>query len=128
MATKFKPARLTVLIGLAALLVCGVAVFCTHRGSHGRTAEERAAYEIGEKAGEQTPPDAKLPTDDELNLMAQKYFEQQGSGDQVQNPPPPGGLEAREQAFGKGDRGGVQKMHTEQRTSERPPPQSVPRS
>src|SRR5439155_16867788 len=102
MARKFKPARFSVLIGLAALVVWSVAVFCTHRGSHGQTAEDRAAYEIGEKAGEQTPPDAKLPTDDELNLMAQKYFEQQGSGDQVQNPPPPGGLEARKHAFENG--------------------------
>src|SRR6266496_4613014 len=53
MARKFKPVRFFVLMGLAALVVCSVAVLCTHRGSHGRTAEERAAYEIGEKAGEQ---------------------------------------------------------------------------
>jgi hypothetical protein len=113
MAIKLRPARLTVLIGLAAVVVCGVAVFCTHRGSHGRTAEERAAYEIGEKAGEQTSYDAKLPTDDELNLMAQKRFEQQGSGDQLQNPPPPGGLEARKQAFEQGYRDGFKKVHPE---------------
>jgi hypothetical protein len=111
MATRFKPARLTVLIGLVALVVCGVAVFCTHRGSHGRTAEERAAYEIGEKAGEQAPRDAKLPSDDELNLMAQKHFEQKEPGDQLQNPPPPGGLEARKQAFEKGYREGFKKVH-----------------
>ena len=80
MARKFKPARFSVLIGLAALVVCGVAVFCTHRGSHGRTAEERAAYEIGEKAGEQAPRDAKLPTAAVLNMTAQRYFEKQGSG------------------------------------------------
>ena len=115
MATKFKPARSTALIGLAALLVCGVAVFCTHRGSHGRTAEERAAYEIGEKAGEQAPRDAKLPTDDELNMMAQKYFEQQGSSDdQLRNPSPAGGLEARKQAFEKGYTDGFKKMHQQQ--------------
>ena len=113
MAIKFKPARLTVLIGLVAIGVCGVAVFWTHRGSHGRTAEERAAYEIGEKAGEQAPHDAMLPTDDELNMMAQKYFEQQGSGDQLQNPPPAGGLEARKQAFEQGYRDGFKKMHPE---------------
>ena len=114
MAIKLRPARLTVLIGLAALVVCGVAVFCTHRGSHGRTAEERAAYEIGEKAGEQAPRDAKLPTDDELNLMAQKHFEQQEPGDQLQNPPPPGGLEARKQAFEKGYTDGFKKTHRDQ--------------
>ena len=113
MARKFKPAGFSVLIGLAAVGVCGVAVFCTHRGSHGRTAEERAAYEIGEKAGVQTPRDAKLPTDDELNVMAQKYFEQQGSGDELQNPPSAGGLEARKQAFENGYRDGFKKTHPE---------------
>ena len=55
--------------------------------------------------------DAKLPTDDELNVMAQKRFEQEGSGDQLQNPPPPGGLEARKQAFEQGYREGFKKVH-----------------
>ena len=32
------------------------------------------------EAGEQAPRDAKLPTPAELNMIAQKYFEQQGSG------------------------------------------------
>jgi hypothetical protein len=113
MARKFKPVRFSVLVGLATFVVCSVAVFCTHRGSHGRTAEERAAYEIGEKAGEQAQRGAKMPTDDELNIMAQKHFEQQGSGDQLQNPPPPGGLEARKQAFEKGYRDGFKKVHPE---------------
>ena len=111
MTRKFKPARFSVLVGIAMLVVCGAAVFFTHRGSHGRTAEERAAYEIGEKAGEQAPRDAKLPTDDELNMIAQKYFEQQGSRDQLQNPPPAGGLEARKHAFEHGYRDGFKKMH-----------------
>src|SRR5213595_2998880 len=102
MATGFKPVRFTVLIGLAGIVVCGVAVFFTHRAAHGRTAEQRAAYEVGEKAGEQAPRDAKLPTDAELNVMAQKYFEQQGSGDQLPNLSPAGGLQARKQAFEKG--------------------------
>src|SRR4029434_6352034 len=100
MAGKFKPARFFVLLGLAAFVVCSVAVFCTHRGSHGRTGEERAAYEMGEKAGEQAPRDAKLPTDAELNIMAQKYFEQQGSGDELRNLSPAGGLQPRRQGFG----------------------------
>jgi len=43
--------RLLVLMGLAGIIVCGVAVFYTHRAAHGTTAEERAAYESGEKAG-----------------------------------------------------------------------------
>jgi hypothetical protein len=113
MAGKFKPVRSFVFLGLAALVVCSVAVFCTHRGSHGRTAEERAAYEIGEKAGEQAPRDAKLPTDHELNMMAQKYFEQQASGDELRNPPPAGGLQARKQAFEKGYTDGFKKTHPE---------------
>jgi hypothetical protein len=109
MARTFKPVRLSVLIGLVAVGLCGVAVFLTHRGAHGRTAEERAAYEIGMKAGEQTPQDAKLPSDAELNMMAQKYFET--PGDQLQNPPVPGGLEVRKQAFENGYREGFKKTH-----------------
>ncbi|PYJ38401.1 MAG: hypothetical protein DME84_04915 [Verrucomicrobia bacterium] len=53
-------------------------MFYTHRTAHGTTAEERAAYESGEKAGEKAPADAKLPAEAELNMIAQKYFEQQG--------------------------------------------------
>ncbi len=72
-----QPSRL-----LAAFVVCGVTAFYTHRAAHGRTPEERAAYAIGEKVGEQAPAGAKLPTDADLNMMAQKYFQQQGSGEQ----------------------------------------------
>ena len=111
MTRQFKTVRFTVLIGLAAFVVCGVAVFFTHRAAHGRTAEERAAYEIGEKAGEQVPRDAKLPTDAELNMMAQKHFEPQGSGDQLENPSPAGGLQARKEAFEKGYTDGFKKTH-----------------
>jgi hypothetical protein len=114
MARKFKPVRFFVLIGLAAFLVCGVAVFCTHRGAHGRTAEERAAYEIGEKAGEQAPLDAKLPTDAELNIMAQKHFPQEEPVDELRNPSPAGGLQARKQAFKQGYTEGFKKKHPEQ--------------
>jgi len=81
MAREFKPVRFFVLMGVAAFIVCGVTAFYTHRAAHGRTAAERAAYEIGEKVGEQAPRDAKLPTAAELNMMAQKYFKQQGSGE-----------------------------------------------
>ena len=114
MARQFKPVRFFVLMGLAAFVVCGVAVFYTHRGAHGRTAEERAAYEIGEKAGEQTPRDAKLPNEAELNVIAQKYFQQEGSGDELRNPSPTGGLEARKQAFEKGYTEGFKKTHPQQ--------------
>ena len=80
MPREFKPVRFFVMMGVAAFVVCGVTAFYTHRAEHGRTAEERAAYWIGEKAGEQAPRDRKLPTAAELNMMAQKCVEQQGSG------------------------------------------------
>jgi hypothetical protein len=114
MAKKFMTVRFFVLIGVAAFVVCGVAVYCTHRAAHGRTAEERAAYEIGEKAGEQPPRDAKLPTEAELNMIAQKYFEQHGSGDELRNTSPAGGLQARKEAFEKGYRDGFKKTHPDQ--------------
>jgi hypothetical protein len=78
MARQFKPVRFFVMMAAAAFVVCGVTVFYTHRAAHGRTAEERAAYAIGEKAGEEAPAGAKLPRDADLNMMAQKYFKQQG--------------------------------------------------
>jgi|SRR6476620_4813200 hypothetical protein len=80
MAREFKPVRFFVMMAIAAFIVCGVTAFYTHRAEHGRTPEERQAYWIGEKAGEQAPRDAKLPTPAGLNMMAQKYFEQHGSG------------------------------------------------
>jgi hypothetical protein len=80
MPREFKPLRFFVMMAVAAFVVRGATAFYTHRAAHGRTAEERAAYWIGEKAGEQAPRDTKLSTAAELNMMAQKYFEQQGSG------------------------------------------------
>jgi hypothetical protein len=82
MARQFKPVRFFVLMALLAFVVCGVTAFYTHRAAHGRTSEERAAYAIGEKAGEEAPMDATLPTDAELNMMAQQSFKRQGSGEQ----------------------------------------------
>jgi len=82
MAREFKPVRFFVMMATAALVVCGVTAFYTQRTAHGRTAQERAAYAIGEKAGEEARAEAKLPTDADLNMIAQKYFKQQGSGKQ----------------------------------------------
>jgi hypothetical protein len=82
MAREFKPLGFFVMMAAAAFIVCGVTAFYTHRAEHGRTAEERQAYWIGKKAGEQTPRDAKLPTAADLNMMAQKRFKQEGSGNQ----------------------------------------------
>jgi hypothetical protein len=113
MARQFKPARFFVMMGVAAFIVCGVAVFYTHRVAHGRTAEERAAYEIGEKAGEQAPRDAKLPTDAELNMTAQKYFKQQGFGEQLRSPSREGELQAWHLAFEKGYIDGFKKTHSQ---------------
>jgi hypothetical protein len=59
MARQFKPVRLFVMMAVAAFVVCSVTAFYTHRAAHGRTAEERAAYAIGEKVGEEAPPGAK---------------------------------------------------------------------
>ena len=81
MGREFKPVRFFAMMALVAFVVCGVTAFYTHR-AHGRTAEERSAYAIGLKAGEQAPVETILPTDAELDIMAQKYFKQQGSGDQ----------------------------------------------
>ena len=114
MTMRFKLMRFCVLMGVAAIITCGVAVFYTHRSAHGTTAEERAAYESGEKAGEEAPARAKLPTNAELNVMAQKYFEQQGSSEQLRNPSRAGTLEACKQAFQKGYTAGFKKMHPQQ--------------
>jgi len=70
MARQFKPVRFFVMMGAAAFVVCGVTAFYTHRAAHGRRAEEQA------------PAGAKLPADADLIMMAQKYFKQQGSGEQ----------------------------------------------
>ena len=102
MAREFKPVRFFVLMGLAAFVVYGVTAFYTHRAAHGRTSEERAAYAIGYKAGEDEPADATLPSDAELNMMAQKYFKSQGSGNQ-QN---------WDLAFENGYADGFKKRHT----------------
>src|SRR6266481_201962 len=114
MPTQFKPVRLTVLIGIAAFIVCGVGVFYTHRTAHGTTAEERAVYESGEKAGEKAPSGATLPTESELNVMVQKYFEQQGPAEQLQNPSRAADLQAFKQAFKKGYFAGFKKTHQRQ--------------
>ena len=111
MARQFKPVRFTVLIGLAAFIVCGVAVFYSHRTAHGTTAEERAAYELGEKAGEQAPRGATLPTEAELNMTVQQYFDQQGPAEQLQNPSRAADLQAFKQAFEKGYTAGFKKTH-----------------
>jgi hypothetical protein len=111
MTRQFRPVRFFALVGVAAFIVCSVAVFYSHRTAHGTTAEERAAYEIGEKAGEEAPPGATWPTEAELNMTVQKYFEQQGSGEQLQNPSRAGGLEAFKQAFEKGYTAGFKKTH-----------------
>jgi hypothetical protein len=114
MSRRFKLMRFCVLMGVAAIIVCGIAVFYTHRSAHGTTAEERAAYEIGEKAGEQAPRGATLPKEAELNMTAQKYFEQQGPAEQLQNPSRAADLQAFKQAFKKGYAAGFKKTHRQQ--------------
>jgi hypothetical protein len=104
--------RLILLMGVVGIIACGVFVFCTHRTAHGTTAEERAAYESGEKAGREAASGATLPTQDELNMTAQKYFEQQGSVEQFQNPSRAETLEACKRAFKKGYTAGFKKTHS----------------
>jgi len=82
MAREFKPVRFFVLMGLAAFVIYGVTAFYNQRAAYGRTSAERAAYSIGYQAGEDAPADAMLPSDAELNMMAQKHFRNQGSGNQ----------------------------------------------
>ena len=111
MAREFKPVRFFVMMALAAFVVCGVTSFYTHRAAHGRTAEERAAYAIGLKAGEQAPPGATLPTAADLNMMAQEYFKQQGGGNQLRNPSRAGELQTWDQGFENGYTAGFNKTH-----------------
>src|SRR5436190_12890342 len=80
LAREFKPVRFFVMMAVAAFIACGITAFYVHRAEHGHTPEERQAYWIAEKAGEEAPRDAKLPTAAGLNMIAQKYFEQHGSG------------------------------------------------
>jgi flagellar biosynthesis/type III secretory pathway protein FliH len=101
MARQFKPVRFFVMMAAAAFVVCGVTAFYTHRAAQVRTTEERSAYTIREKAGEEAPAGAKLPTDAELNMMAQKYFKQQGSGEQ----------QSWDRAFENGYTDGFKKTH-----------------
>jgi hypothetical protein len=111
MTRRFKPVRSVVLMGVAALIVCSAAVFYTHRTARGTTAEERAAYESGEKAGKEAPRYATLPTEAELNMIAQKWFEQQGSTEQLRNPSRAGALESCKRAFKKGYAAGFKTTH-----------------
>ena len=111
MAREFKPVRFLVMMTLAAFAVCGVTAFYTHRAAHGRTAQERSAYAIGLKAGEQTPTAAILPTDAELNMLAQKYFKQQGFSDQLRNSSRASELQAWDLAFENGYTDGFKKTH-----------------
>ena len=86
---------------LAAFVVCGVTVFYTQRAAHGHSAAERAAYALGEKAGEDAAPSAALPNYAELNMMAQARFKQDGSGEK----------QSWDQAFENGYEAGFKKTH-----------------
>jgi hypothetical protein len=81
--------------------------------AHGTTAEERAAYQSGEKAGANAPSGATLPTEAELDMTAEKYFQQQGPTEQFQNPSRAGTLEACKRAFQKGYTTGFKKTHSQ---------------
>ncbi len=101
MPSQFKPVRFFVLMALAAFIVCGAVAFFTERAKHGRTAPERAAYSLGEKAGETAAPDAKLPGAADLNMIAQARFRQDGTGEQ----------ESWDLAYENGYEAGFKKTH-----------------
>ena len=67
-------------MGVAAFIVCGVAVFYTHRTAHGTTAEEQAAYEIGEKAGEEAPSGRNVADGSGVEHDGSKVFRAAGPG------------------------------------------------
>lgn len=113
MAREFKPVRFFVMMA-PAFVVCGVTAFYTHRAAHGRTADERAAYAIGLKVGEQAPPGATLPTDADLNMIAQNYFKQQGSSNQLRSSSRAAQLQAWDLAFENGYTDGFNKTHPRQ--------------
>ena len=75
MAREFKPVRFFVMMMAVALVVCAASAFYTHRATHGRTAPERAAYAIGEKAGEEAPADAKVADRRRLEHDGAKVFQ-----------------------------------------------------
>ncbi len=77
-----RPVLFFVLVTLVVGITCAVSSFYTHRAAYGRSSDERAGYAIGQKAGEEAPPDAKMPLPAELNMMAQRQFKLQGAGDQ----------------------------------------------
>ena len=72
----FKPLRFFVLMALVAFFGFGTVAFFTQRGAHGHTADERNAYALGETAGSEAAPSAKMPYPSDLNEMAQKAFDQ----------------------------------------------------
>ena len=84
MARQFKPVRFFVMMAIMAFITCGAVAFYTHRAEHGRTTEERSAYSIGLKLGEEAAATGgRLPTAAALNMMAQERFKKEGSGEQM---------------------------------------------
>ena len=82
MARQFKPVRFFVMMAVAAFFACGVTAFYTHRVAHGRTSEERSAYFIGEKVGEEAATAGEeLPSAADVNGIAQQYVTLQGLGE-----------------------------------------------
>jgi len=77
MAREFKPLRFFLLMAIAVFIGAGVTSFYTHRAAQGRTPDERAGYAVGVQASASAQ---KLPTAAELNMLAQEYFQKQGSG------------------------------------------------
>jgi hypothetical protein len=101
MARHFKPIRFFAMMAVAALAAFEATVYFTRRAEHRRTSEERAAYAIGEKTGEEAAPGASLPTAAALNMTAQDQFTKQGTGDPM----------AWKQGFARGYEEGFKRTH-----------------
>lgn len=82
MPREFKPLRFFVLVALVVFVATGLTSFYTHRAAQGRTADERAGYVIGARVGANATAGASLPSAAELNMMAQRHFKEEGSGNQ----------------------------------------------
>jgi hypothetical protein len=105
MPRKFKPVRFFVLVALTVFVGTAITSFYTHRAAHGRTPDERAGYAIGVRVGADAPGTTTLPTAAALNMMAQQYFQQQGSGNQ----------QDWDLGFARGYEDGFRKTHSQTR-------------
>jgi hypothetical protein len=66
------------MMAIAAAIACGAVAFFSQRVAHGRTAEDRAGYAVGERMGSEAPAASKLPNDAALNDDGAGVFQTTG--------------------------------------------------